>query len=217
MQKKHLFSWKLLIVPLIILFIISIHPFLLSSYAKFFTVNNFKTNADAVLILGGSADTRSKKAVSLFRDGFAKRILITHPAPPVKEYENIYISDFENLKRILDFENVPYTIVDNANGGAKSTFDEARDLIQFLKQYPLNRIIVVTDNFHTRRTKYAFDKVFSKSSCKTIIEIAGAENQIYDETNWWKTERGLSAYVSEGFKYIIYLVSDNNIKGVKAE
>ena len=77
--------------------------------------------------------------------------------------------------------------------------------------------MIVTDNFHTRRAKYAFDKIFDKSDCKTIIQIAGAPNQIYNESNWWKTERGLNAYVSEGFKYLIYLISDNNIEGIESE
>ena len=217
MQKKHLFYWILLPITITTLLFISIHPILLRSYAEFFTQNNYHKGANAVLILGGSADTRAKKSIELYKNGFADEILITHPHPPIKEYENIVISDFANLKQILEFENTSYKIVEDPNGGAKSTFDEARDLIHYLKQHPMERVIIVTDNFHTRRAKYAFDKIFKKTNCKTIIEIAGAPNQIYNESNWWKTERGLNAYVSEGFKYIIYLISDNNIEGIKSE
>ena len=217
MQKKQLFYWILLSFTTLTLIIISFHPFILRSYADFFTVNNYKKGADAVLILGGSADTRAKKAIELFRNDYALEIIITHPKPPIKEYENIIISDFDNLKDILNYENVNYKVVEDINGGARSTFDEARDLILFLKKHPFERVIIVTDNFHTRRAKYTFDKVFEKSSCKTTIQVAGAPNQVYNESNWWKTERGLNAYGSEGFKYIIYLISDNNIEGIESE
>lgn len=217
MQKKHIYYWVLLSFTAFTFIIISIHPFILRSYAEFFTINNYTKGADAVLILGGSADTRAKKAIELYRNGYAKNILITQPKPPIKEYEDIIVSDFDNMKDILKFEKVEYNIVEDINGGAKSTFDEARDLIIYLNKHPFERVIIVTDNFHTRRAKYAFDKIFNNSECKTIIEIAGATNQIYDESNWWKTERGLNAYVSEGFKYIIYLINDNNIKGIESE
>ena len=217
MQKKQLFYWILIPFIALTITIVSIHPVILRSYAEFFTVNNYHKGADAVLILGGSADTRAKKSIELLHNGFIDEILITHPRPPIKEYENIFVSDFENLKQILEYEKVNYTIVEDINDGAKSTFDEARDLILFLEDNPLERVIIVTDNFHTRRAKYAFDKIFEKSDCKTIIEIAGAPNQIYDEKNWWKTERGLNAYVSEGFKYLIYLVIDNDIEGIETE
>ncbi len=217
MQKKHFFYWILLFFTAIILVMFSIHPFILRSYADFFTINNYEKGADATLILGGSADTRAKKAIELYRNGYAREILITQPKPPIKEYENLIVSDFVNIKQILKYEKVNYTVVKDINGGAKSTFDEARDLIIFLKKHPLDRVIIVTDNFHTRRAKYAFDKIFEESECKTIIQIAGAQNQVYNENNWWETERGLNAYVSEGFKYAIYLINDNNIEGIKSE
>jgi len=217
MQKKHLFYWVLVPFTILTIAIVSFHPFILRSYAEFFTVNNYHKGADAALILGGSADTRAKKAIELLNDGIVDQILITHPKAAISEYENLIVSDFINLKQILEYEKVNYTVVEDINDGAKSTFDEAKDLIVFIKTHPLKRIIVVTDNFHTRRAKYAFDKIFKKSDCKTIIEIAGAPNQIYNENNWWKTERGLNAYVSEFFKYILYHLNDDDIEGIKTE
>ena len=217
MQKKHIFSLTIIALLVCVSTLIGFHRYILTSYAEFFTINNFQKNSDAVLILGGSADTRAKKATELYRNGYANKILITHPKAPISEYEEIYVSDFVNLKNILEYEKVEYTIIEDINGGAKSTFDEAKDLIIYLQNNPLDRIIIVTDNFHTKRAKYAFDKVFEKSECKTEIQIAGASNQVYNESNWWKTERGLNAYVSEGFKYLIYLISDNNIEGIETE
>ncbi|MEN8136994.1 MAG: YdcF family protein [Bacteroidota bacterium] len=217
MQKKHFFYLKLLPFLALTLIIISSYPYLLKSYADFFSINNYSRGADAILILGGSADSRAKKSVELLNNDYAKKILITEPAAPIREYQEIWVSEFDNLRRILKYEKIPYEVVPNFNGGARSTFDEAKDLLKYLETTPLKKVIIVTDSFHTRRAKYAFDKVFIDSNCKTIIEIAGAKNDIYDETNWWKSERGLNAYVSEFFKYIIYITTNNGIEGVSAE
>lgn len=217
MQKKHFFYLKLLPFLALTLIIISSYPYLLKSYADFFSINNYSRGADAILILGGSADSRAKKSVELLNNDYAKKILITEPAAPIREYQEIWVSEFDNLRRILKYEKIPYEVVPNFNGGARSTFDEAKDLLKYLETTPLKKVIIVTDSFHTRRAKYAFDKVFIGSNCKTIIEIAGAKNDIYDETNWWKSERGLNAYVSEFFKYIIYITTNNGIEGVSAE
>jgi len=216
MYKKFIFYW-LSISAVILLLLVSFHPFILKNYANFFTVNNYSKGADAILILGGSADTRAKKAIELLENGYSNQILITHPSPKIVEYKNVYVSDFDNLKHIIESEKIEFKIIEDLKGGAKSTFDEARDLVNYTKQHKLKRVIIVTDNFHTRRAKYAFDKIFKELNCKTIIEIAGAENQIYTINNWWKTERGLDQYISEGFKYLIYLNRDTDIEGISTE
>ncbi|MCK5824622.1 MAG: YdcF family protein [Ichthyobacteriaceae bacterium] len=190
------------------------HSAILTQYAKFFTINNYTKGADAILILGGCADTRAKKSIELFRDGYADKILITHPASLEFDYKDIMVSDFGNLKNILKYENVEFEVVESINDGAKSTYDEARDLLRYIETNKLKRVIIVTDNFHTRRALLAFNKIIDSDSLQ--IEIAGAPNDVYDVTNWWKTERGLSAYISEFFKYILYLISNDNIKNIKA-
>lgn len=217
MQRKRGIYTKIISISVLLLILYSAHPFLLRSYANFFTVNNYEKGADAILILGGSADTRAKKATNLLRSGYAPIILITQPAAPIREYKDIIVDDYKNLITILNFEKVPFKEIINKDGGAKSTFDEARDLINYLKDNQLNKIIIVTDNFHTRRAIYAFRKIFKESNIGVTLEIAGAENNIYDSSNWWKTERGLNAYVSELFKFSLYLISDQNLKGISTE
>ena len=217
MQKNTSIFLKILPIFLVITLIISNSSRLLTTYANFFSINNYEKGAGAIIILGGSADTRAKKGIELLKNGYSNRLLITKPASPIREYSEIMVDDFVNLKTILKHENIDFEIVEDINNGAKSTFDEARDLVFYLRKNNMKRIIIVTDSFHTRRAKYAIDKVFKIYNCNVIVQIAGAKNQIYDETNWWKTERGLNAYISEIFKYVFYLANDDNIDGIKTE
>ena len=61
----------------------------------------------------------------------------------------------------------------------------------------------MTDHFHTRRALHAFKKVFRTSGIK--VEIGGAKNEIFDATNWWTCDSGISSIVLETIKYPIYI------------
>ena len=53
------------------------HNLILSEYAKFFTINNAKPNADAIVVLSGSISTRIPHALKLIDKGYAPIILLT--------------------------------------------------------------------------------------------------------------------------------------------
>ncbi len=65
------------------------------------------------------------------------------------------------------------------------------------------RIILVTDEFHTRRSLLAFKKVFKGSDIE--VQVAGAPNEVFGVDDWWKSDRGILAYFGETIKYPIYL------------
>ena len=52
------------------------------------------------------------------------------------------------------------------------TFDEAEDALVLGKREKWKRIIIVTDEFHTRRAHLAFQKVFDGSEIE--VQVAGA-------------------------------------------
>lgn len=99
--------------------------------------------------------------------------------------------------------DVSWEMIPNKDGGATSTFDEALDAHAFAKENNWKRIIIVTDNFHTRRALHAFEKVFQGSGI--VVQASGAANDIFSSENWWKSDRGILAYFSETIKFPIYL------------
>jgi uncharacterized SAM-binding protein YcdF (DUF218 family) len=103
--------------------------------------------------------------------------------------------------------NASWQVLPSTTGGATSTFDEAEDLLTFPKQRDWERIIIVTDEFHTRRAQLAFRKVFKGSPI--VIEVAGAPNEIFDEFNWWQNDLGILCYLSELIKLPVYWLWDH--------
>ena len=66
-------------------------------------------------------------------------------------------------------------------------------------------MIIVTDRPHTYRTFYTFNKVFEANGLEHIqLEMAAAPTDVFDESNWFTTEKGLVFYFEESIKMLFY-------------
>jgi len=191
------------------------HAPLLQAYAGFFTVHTAHKGADAIVVLAGTVETRIPRAADLYRQGYGPRILITEERPVNAFTEQIHCSNSQMARALLDLlqVNCELTRVPSLKGGATSTFDEAYDLRDWSQKHNYKRIIIVSDNFHTRRALYAFKKIFWGTGI--AVEAAGAPNDCFSENNWWKGDLGISSYILEGIKYLVYCVSSQNFDGIK--
>ncbi|MBF0286209.1 MAG: YdcF family protein [SAR324 cluster bacterium] len=196
---------------------VSQHQFLLTQYAHLFTVNNATKGADALVVLSGGMMTRLPYAIELYQQQYAPVILFTEEKKRIvsPKLESLVSSNMEVARKIMTAlkANVKFRVVPSAKGGATSTFDEAYDLLQYGRQHHFKRVIIVSDAFHTRRALYAFKKIFENSDIQ--IEAMGAPNAIFDETNWWQADVGISTYVLEGIKYMVYRFTNQNVSFVK--
>jgi uncharacterized SAM-binding protein YcdF (DUF218 family) len=188
------------------------YKLLLSLYAGLFSVHNATPGANALVVLGGSIQNRFPHALTLYRQGYADKILLTDLRP-----YTFGIPDFDCSERKIAlvqrnyFEpGAPVVVVPSCSGtGAVSTFDEAWDLLLYSQRNRYSRLIIVTDDFHTRRALYAFDKVFQNSGI--IIEAMGAPNAVFNQHNWWRSDAGLKAYLLEPMLLCVYLFTRANV------
>lgn len=213
MKKFQIFKSALLF------FILMVYLFrieLLSGYAGLFHSSSYSKGADAVLILSGNYDTRVERAVELYKEGYAPKILFTTALHNGDKYHHVFKSKSDEVREVLDFERIKdYEILPSTKGGATSTFDEAYDLAEYVLKNGLKHVIIVTDDFHTARAIYAFKKVFKKLEMDIRLEIAGAKNNHFDENNWWLSELGLSMYILEPIKFFFYFFRTTNLEGIK--
>lgn len=193
------------------------HPYFLTQYAKFYSISNGTKNADAIVVLSGGHWTRLPFAIELFQQNYAPRLLMTETRkvfvqPPLNK---IYEDSLQVASKIINVlsPQVPVAQVPSLKGGATSTFDEAKDLLVYCQQNHYSHIILVSDAYHTRRALYAFLKIFQDSGIR--VEAMGAPNAIFNETNWWQSDSGISAYLLETIKYLVYLMTHQNVSFLK--
>jgi uncharacterized SAM-binding protein YcdF (DUF218 family) len=191
------------------------HAPLLTSYAEFFTVHTATKGADALVVLSGIIETRLPRAIALCKDGYAPRILMTEERPFNALAEQLPCTDRDKAEAIMNLlhADCELTRVPSQKGGATSTFDEAWDLKDWARKNSYKRIIIVTDDFHTRRALYAFTKVFNGTGI--AVEAAGADNELFSASTWWTSDKGISAYILEGIKYSVYRATSHNIPIIK--
>ena len=178
---------------------------LLSSYARWFSKDNAERGADAIVILSGGKLTRLPHALKLWTEDFAPSLYVTDQKSVAAEFQDMVISNLEFAARLAAKResNATFALIPSLTGGATSTFDEAYDTLSYAQSKNWKRIIIVTDAFHTRRALHAYEKVFEGSEIE--VQVSAAGNDVFDESNWWKTDRGISSYVLETIKYPVYL------------
>ncbi|MFT5971011.1 MAG: uncharacterized SAM-binding protein YcdF (DUF218 family) [Flavobacteriales bacterium] len=191
------------------------HKPLLRVYASWFYVENATKGADAILMLSGGDETRFTHTMKLMEAGFSNRVLFTHSRTPKRKYSRFFKHREEVVLDICAFEGMDCCVVPSLKEGATSTFDEAYDLAAYCLENNLKHIIIVTEQFHTRRAYYGFKKVFDLQAVPVKLEISGAPNQHFTNNNWWKTESGLTNYFLEPLKLLMYHLNSKNIEDVK--
>ena len=191
------------------------HPLILPGYASFFHLQTATRNADAIICLSGGRTTRVGESLRLWNQGYAPKLFVTAQKAQSKEFSGLELSHIEFAEAVTERMKLDadWGVIPSLSGGATSTFDEAEDALYFAREKGWKRIIIVTDEFHTRRAHYAFKKIFADSELK--VEVAGAPNEVFSIENWWRSDRGIMAYLGETIKFPVYLLWDSEPKLVK--
>jgi uncharacterized SAM-binding protein YcdF (DUF218 family) len=207
-----------IILSLIVLvgLLLSQYQLLLTGYANFFTIDNPTHGVNApILVLAGRTETRVPKALELYEKGYGSRLLLTTERALNSKVAHLVPTNEQKAEKISSELNskVEFEVVPSLKGGATSTFDEAYDLLAFCSKEKIEHLIIVTDSFHTRRALYAFKKVFKGSGIK--VDASAALNEVYNEENWWLSDKGIASYLLEPIKFFVYLLNNRNVSFVK--
>jgi len=165
------------------------HP-LLHLAGSFWIVDEGPVAADAIVILGDDnyqAD-RANRAAELIKAGWAPRVIASG------RYLRPYASIAELEEHDLVARGVPQTAVVRFPHRAENTRDEALAVSQFISSHGWRRIIVVTSNFHTRRSRYICARAFPAS---TVLRVVAAHDSDFDPSNWWESRLGVKIFTHE--------------------
>ena len=69
---------------------------------------------------------------------------------------------------------------------ADSTLEEAAALARLCSERHFRSVIVVTSNYHARRARYIFAKVFPPG---IAVSVAGAHDGDFDPDHWWEKRK----------------------------
>lgn len=197
---KRLFVVIAFFVFIIILFLFRVP--ILQGAGNFLIKEDELQRADAIFILSGDPYDRGKQGQILYREGYAPVIVTTgeNISHNLKAL-NINYAEADLTKHYLVSNGVDSADVIIVRKGT-STIEEADVIINYAKTNSLNKVIVVSTHFHTRRIHSFFHPLFEKENIELIVQ--GAPSSLYNEQEWWKQEDGLIMVNNEYVKLIYY-------------
>ena len=179
---------------------------LLRAYGDFLVVNDASPGADAVVVLAGIPLDRLPHAFDLIAAGYADNLLVTSPKSRQGELHEYVLDELQFARMVIRDQGlgIPVEAVPSRDGETTSTLDEAYDLRVYAEAEGLRHVIAITSACSSRRARFALSRAFSDS--EIVIQVSPAANEIFDSSNWWKSDKGIQCYVMEPIKLAAYLL-----------
>jgi uncharacterized SAM-binding protein YcdF (DUF218 family) len=207
-DKNHLLRNVLVAGAILLLLVVLAYTFrapILTGVADVLIVNDPLQPADIIFLLNSDYNIRPFRASELYKQGLAPVVVIARSEnTPVVDL-GLLPNDTDISIGVMEKLGVPAEkiIVLQIPGGVTSTFDEAAVLRNYVETKHIQKVILVTSAFHTRRAKWIFDRELSGLPVK--LEMAAVPYTSFNQTNWWKNETGLITLNNEYIKLVYYL------------
>jgi uncharacterized SAM-binding protein YcdF (DUF218 family) len=156
----------------------------------FWVVDEAPQTSDAIVMLGDDnydAD-RAARAAQIFKAGWAPRVIVSG------RYLRPYASLAELEEHDLLDRGVPQAAIVRFAHHAEDTREETTAIGQLIASHGWKRILLVTSNYHTRRSRYLAERTFPPG---TVLRVVAAQDSDYDPSDWWHTRNGVKIFAHE--------------------
>jgi uncharacterized SAM-binding protein YcdF (DUF218 family) len=155
--------------------------------------------AQVVVVLSGGRGDRIEEAARILQEKNARRLILTHPEiDPDDESSSVRRRQSAMAAGISGGD----ILVTKVHGN--STYQEAIEIRRFLEEQGLMSALVVTDPYHSFRTRLIFRETFRNSSID--INVRPVRDHWYRSNTWWTSAEGRQATVMEYGKLLAFFV-----------
>ena len=199
LQKK----WKYVVAFLVILSAIYLtHPLYLKALGYLLVVSDPLVKADAIVVLDGDPmGERLLHSVQLWRSGYAPKVILSAKLAEWQTYE-----DYPSWRHARKLKMFPEDTLLVATHNADSTREEAQYFLRFVRQQGFKKVIIVTSNYHTWRTKRVYEKEWRDSD--VLFYISPAYSSQFHPDEWWKHRADGRTFFYEFSKIVWYALAE---------
>lgn len=191
---------KLILGILLILIIIGfiVKSPLLQSVADFLITDETAVKSDAIIVLGGEIKgERTKRAVELYNQGLAGTLIFSDGTD--LSWRTKAVDEMTALASQL---GVPDAAIKKETD-SRSTYENAFYSKKVMLDSGFKSAIVVTTDWHSKRSEFIFDKVFEGTNIKLTYANA-PDDRIDSLKDWWKDSEKQQIVLTEWAKFIVY-------------
>ena len=155
---------------------------------------------DAIVLLSGGDRLRWDEAVRLYQKQTANRIILTETDAKIGGSATRYSLLVRNN---ISAMGVPMDHIQITREIATSTYEEAHSVLDWMQAMGYQSCVVVTDPYHTFRTRLIFHDVFRGSDIE--VRIRSVQGHWYQSADWMFSRQGWETTLLELGKLAGYL------------
>jgi hypothetical protein len=179
---------------------------LLPPLARFLDVGVEARQVDCVMALPGDDERRPFVAAAMANVGLTQKLLIPTNEDAPEVLDGLIPTSAEIARRIYQARGVPLERIVTLEGASTSTASDLDLLKQYLDGKPCTSVAIVTNAFHTRRTRWTIDVRLPEQ--RSRISVISAPNPGFDDDAWWRSNTGFRYVILEYLKLMYYWFRD---------
>jgi uncharacterized SAM-binding protein YcdF (DUF218 family) len=171
---------------------LSLLLFFLATSGSFLVISDPQP-ADVMVVLAGETDRRPSRALELFSQKYAPRIILDVPVG-----EKIYNATTMQLARDYVQQLPEKDSITLCPIAALSTKAETHDVAQCLKQSNVHDVLLVTSDYHSRRAL----SIFKHELPEYQFSVAGASEPLQFGARWWQHRQWAKLNIGEWIRFV---------------
>ncbi len=200
------------IVPYGVIFLIlAIFILIFTSAGRFLVVEDEPAEADIIVVLMGSPGERMLQAYDLYEAGYSKRIVMTDTYSPGSDAlaeRGIHLKNTTDLAIEIGIElGVSPEDISVIPEIARSTGDEAVAVRRYIEsESNIDTIILVTSDYHSRRSRAIFRRSFSKLENPVELIVLPGKYSGFNAESWYTDRESAKRVVMEYTRLLHFLI-----------
>ncbi|HZG86183.1 YdcF family protein [Paenibacillus sp.] len=194
-------SWHyrfLLVIPLLLICLYTSYAPILKSAGNVLKINcSDPARSDVIIVLGGEMDgERTRKGAELYKQGVAPKVMLSDGTK--MSWRTTAIKEMYDLAVL---EGVPEEDIIQENR-SRSTYENALFTRELMERHGMTSAIVVTSDWHAKRSEFIFNKLFEGSGIH--VNVCGTPDDRSDFNEWWKDGEKQQVVLTEWAKLLTY-------------
>lgn len=194
-------SKKKKIIISIIATIIILISIIGANLGKFLVQSDKLEKVDAIVVFSGDNGPRTERAVELLKEGYADYLILSGG----KVYDDVTMAELMKNHAIKLGVDESKILIDDE---AATTNENAEFTADIIEENNFKSVIVVTSDYHTRRSKLAMEKALEDTLIdgeKVSVSVTPSKEEKFT-TKWWTSGNSVLMVISEYLKLAGYWV-----------
>ena len=172
-----------------------------ANLGKFLVQSDKLEKADAIAVFSGDSGARTERAVELLKEGYADYLILSGG----KVYDDVTMAELMKNHAIKLGVDEDKILIDDE---ASTTNENAAFTAEIIEEHNFKSAIVVTSDYHTRRSKLAMEKALENTLIdgeKVSVSVTPSKEEKFT-TKWWTSGNSVLMVISEYLKLAGYWV-----------